>query len=384
MVAGKVYRPVTYTFVLVNDKAHNGMRHYVSITQYPSKYTEYNDGGNVFVNGYYARLVPDAGYSSGDLPQTATPFTSDGTVYRSYNFILDNYTSAQSAYYNTTSAPTVGNAPFNYGAGTAITSGLSPLLTIATSYEYVRGTINSGTTSVTFPQTIDVHVSAFTADDNSFTVTEDGQKKTYEYAIGDPRILGSYVKDPHTTSTTYAYDNNFLYDYLNRSAKENASSSGRPGGASYNYYRYVTSWGENAAKIKIGGTSTGYDPVIAPLFKIQSSYGAAGYQVFFQVAQKRCATYQEAGYPAGRWRLPTLAEIAFIVRLQNDGVIKKMFNSGSAGYWTSSGGRIVADDDMTYSPHTSGSACYVRCVYDLWKWQDGQQKPTHNYYVKPE
>jgi hypothetical protein len=269
---------------------------------------------------------------------------------------------------------------------------------INTSYEYVRGSLVNSTT-LKFTKTIDVHVSAFTADDNSFTVTLKSDNtttpKTYEYAIGDPRQSGGFVKDPHsTTSTEYVYKESYLYDYyIYGTNKTTTSGGGRPGGGNSSstttYYRYVKSWGEEAAKIKVGGTSTGYDPVIAPLFKIQSSYGAAASSVYFKVAQKRCATYQEAGYPAGRWRLPTLAEIAFIVRLQNDGVISQMFNSGATGYWTSSGGNIVANDNMEYTPNYYNSTntttvSFVRCVYDLWKWQDGQQKPTHNYYVKPE
>jgi hypothetical protein len=159
------------------------------------------------------------------------------------------------------------------------------------------------------------------------------------------------------------------------------------------YDRYVQSWGEDAQKIKVGGYDTEYDDIIAPLFKIQSTYGAAVWEAYFDVAQKRCATYQEAGYPAGRWRLPTLAEIAFIVKLQNENVIEDMFNKNSTGYWTSSGGKIVADETMTYTSKYGGygdtsSKCYVRCVYDLWYWQDGdndahQTLPTHQYHPKP-
>jgi hypothetical protein len=111
--------------------------------------------------------------------------------------------------------------------------------------------------------------------------------------------------------------------------------------------------------------------------------------MYFDVAQKRCATYQEAGYPAGRWRLPTLAEIAFIVKLQNEKVINKFFNDkGTYGYWTSSGGCVKpSETSMTYTANASEISWGV-CVYDLWYWQDGdpvthQTLPTHQYHIKP-
>ena len=48
------------------------------------------------------------------------------------------------------------------------------------------------------------------------------------------------------------------------------------------------------------------DNYIAPIIKIASSYGKT-VVLNYENAQKRCAAYQENGYPAGRWRLPTKA-----------------------------------------------------------------------------
>ena len=45
----------------------------------------------------------------------------------------------------------------------------------------------------------------------------------------------------------------------------------------------------------------------------------------------RCAGYQEAGYPAGRWRVPTMAEINYIVQLSGWGVIPSLFSESSGG-----------------------------------------------------
>lgn len=96
---------------------------------------------------------------------------------------------------------------------------------------------------------------------------------------------------------------------------------------------------------------------------------------------ERCAAYQEAGYPAGRWRLPTEAEVAFCKQLEENGYISGMFYSGNR-YWTASGtyflnGTVIDPADEDDVPRTSaqannGSGIYrtasSRCVYDLWYW----------------
>ena len=43
----------------------------------------------------------------------------------------------------------------------------------------------------------------------------------------------------------------------------------------------------------------------------------------FAQAEKRCAAYQENGYPAGRWRVPTEAEIWFMANRSNAGVFRR-------------------------------------------------------------
>ena len=66
--------------------------------------------------------------------------------------------------------------------------------------------------------------------------------------------------------------------------------------------------------------------VISPIFKIASSWGQTS-TIRYNTAVKRCATYQENGYPAGRWRVPTKAEVEFIISLSNDKKIPKLFRS---------------------------------------------------------
>lgn len=104
--------------------------------------------------------------------------------------------------------------------------------------------------------------------------------------------------------------------------------------------------------------------VISPIFKIASSWGQTS-TIKYNTAVKRCATYQENGYPAGRWRVPTKAEVEFIISLSNDKKIPKLFNTGGT-YWVSSG---YYREGSGYTENTDNSH-YVRCVYDVWYWGD--------------
>ena len=125
--------------------------------------------------------------------------------------------------------------------------------------------------------------------------------------------------------------------------------------------------------------------VIAPVFKIASSYGKTT-QFNYAAAQKRCASYQENGYPAGRWRIPTPAEIEFMQQRALNGDIPSLFNgtsnSGYRGYWAANetvywpgydanGNGNYGPEPGFYTPgndNMSSSSHSVRCVYDVWYW----------------
>lgn len=117
-------------------------------------------------------------------------------------------------------------------------------------------------------------------------------------------------------------------------------------------------------------TETTY--MVSPAFLIASSYGALNYYTNWEQGQKRCASYQEDGYPAGRWRMPTFAEVEYIMTLSAQGVIPSLFRltaNDQIGYWCANG-KIVGNANALPELGTNTDATAVRCVYDIWYWGD--------------
>ena len=180
-----------------------------------------------------------------------------------------------------------------------------------------------------------ITISAFNADEEKnykFAYNNNGVLDN-EYIIGDPRI-----RESNTYGVSWANDNS---------------------GATLENY-YPTSTEANTYQ------------VIAPKFRISSKL--AGYSHSTpQGAAYRCASYQEAGYPAGRWRMPTTAEVLFVIRLQEDGKIENLFH-GSRTYLSATDRVQNNDNNFTLTkghqvqqgqPNDDFS---VRCVYDEWYW----------------
>ena len=145
----------------------------------------------------------------------------------------------------------------------------------------------------------------------------------------------------------------------------------------YNFSRSSWLYGNNHRLTYYYPTDTDgarVNNMIAPSFRIASSYGAVA-TISYADAKKRCAAYQEDGYPAGRWRVPTRAEIMYMVRLAKDGKIPVLL-SDSGWYWGS--------DQKAYCPGNfdnprTGTNSNVRCVYDEWYWTDTCTKTTFTW-----
>ena len=116
--------------------------------------------------------------------------------------------------------------------------------------------------------------------------------------------------------------------------------------------------------------------MVAPRYIIASKCGGVEFgNLTLNQAKWRCATYQEDGYPAGRWRLPTQGEILFISTLSAKGAFEPIFSNGSQ-YWSANGGVRVGNGSVsTVNPSTALS----RCVYDSWYWGDEQHEPRTEF-----
>lgn len=118
--------------------------------------------------------------------------------------------------------------------------------------------------------------------------------------------------------------------------------------------------------------------VLAPSYRISSKFNGTEFAnmgslpssgLLKNYARYRCATYQEDGFPAGRWRLPTYAEIKFIAQLSATGAFATLFNNGKQ-YWSANG---VVKIGNTVDIVEQDNAM-LRCVYDTWYWGKDQSE----------
>lgn len=176
-----------------------------------------------------------------------------------------------------------------------------------------------------------------------------------------------YVIETSVLPTTGAVANYMLGDPRSREIDNLGQSWSQSKTSVQNQNRRITYY------YPAGGSE--YNYFIAPKFRIASSFGSTQ-PTTFENGQRRCASYQEDGYPAGRWRLPTVAEITYMAQLTTDNLIPRLLggdDSSNTDYWSNNGYVTVpggeSSSSLSSSSGTSGTK-YVRCVYDEWYWED--------------
>lgn len=186
--------------------------------------------------------------------------------------------------------------------------------------------------------------------------------KMYPYIIGDPRQRTSDLELDDNPSSTVA-TNWVTADAVETDANGNVIK-GTDGEIQYEIrtlqHYYPTAQGGDSFRI------------VSPKFRIVSFHSSGWGNITSKGAAMRCATFQEDGYPAGRWRLPTEAEIMFIIDLQKAGVISDIFYGGSQ-YFCATEVNNTTRYKISYPQNgtpswTSGTTGSVRCVYDEWFW----------------
>ena len=210
-----------------------------------------------------------------------------------------------------------------------------------------------------------------------FTITS---TKGTDYVIGDPRETQSntnFIGEKHNNDQSIWATAKALYD----------NSEDRP--LKY-YYATETSslYLATASELITKNEDTPFYAstdeaennertynMLAPKFRISSGYGQIstnGDRRYYHLMKKRCASYQEDGYPAGRWRLPTKAELEFIFYLSDKGKIPTLFDD-NMDYWCAHGyarpnSQTGKADMGFYTDYNGYSYVSVRCVYDDWYW----------------
>jgi len=224
------------------------------------------------------------------------------------------------------------------------------------------------------------------------------------YSLGDPRaIANGYNKD-----SGFVNPNEGNLGFKTFKGWDIKSSGGYYGQTYTVALGDGTEWlaDEDRPKYWYQPTSITKRKTVAPSFIIASSYGKTT-PSSYAVAHDRCAAYQEAGYPAGRWRLPTIAEIIYITDISDGEHIPALFDEGGSGtssepytaYWASGEiaymgqtGKdlgfsydgfdgVISIEDATFSNnlYIKNGKYYrfgTRCVYDTWYWGE---EPVSDY-----
>lgn len=206
---------------------------------------------------------------------------------------------------------------------------------------------------------------------NQYIITVSSISAGQSYVIGDPRVRTSdtdLVNATHEVNTgswqrpSYTEYSVWATGYV---VDENMNSVTPNRKLAHYYPTDVTMTGTD--KDKPDSYLTGW--TIAPKFRIASSYAVVyGIEKMKQYdnAKKRCASYQENGYPAGRWRMPTYAEVAFIASMSDRLMIPRLFND-ETNYWCAHGNFMPTGGEVSLDGDGS-SATSIRCVYDEWYW----------------
>ena len=240
-------------------------------------------------------------------------------------------------------------------------------------YMYVNG--YQGYTGDSRPNNVDFFLSAGglynKTSPNMYVFTVTTTEGT-NYVIGDPRDTEEYTYDAgdaRWSSSPAIYNGNanreLNYYYGTHIANARYTDATNQTGAIY-----ANDAAAEAAEPTIN--------MIAPKFRL-----ASGYSVLYtnttsmtmENLKKRCASYQEDGYPAGRWRMPTRAEFQFIMTQVNKDNLPELYYSGNS-YWCAHGIGTPQDDGsivMSYRGYATVNNGYsVRCVYDEWYWENSQ------------
>lgn len=353
----------------IANTQNSNQKKVITIYQHPAIELKRASAGDLFVNGHFARVKDAKDANGASFGQEWTPDGETETYKHSFrrrNYYGNWYVDSQ---YNAYSRGRYRWDDY-YWAGNIISSGYGVdetneygyVTNVGTGgYGSIHGKIQGSSSTVSEDYfTTDITVTAFSENNNKYTIAGEGEMP---YKIGDPRVKASSV-----------YNNFSLNGYL--SAMDNNNRN-----------QVLGDW-SNPGDILICSQAESDRNIIAPRILISSGLTellVGQIPSEFVDFVKRGATFQEAGYPAGRWRLPTEGEVAFIAARQFDGTIPDIFNRNvpyycASGRWViipSEGETLTFGTDVDQVIYPWGETGYrisqlldAKFVYDLWYWGD--------------
>ena len=233
------------------------------------------------------------------------------------------------------------------------------------------------------------------------TITQLSPEDGRTYKIGDPRsdFINNNLSNASVDAGRDQTDvwNNGNKTYRNKTIEmgfTEAPALNESGKRRLKYY-YPTIEGESTYNM------------IAPKLRICSSYGGTSAYLTREMSRRRAAAYQEMGYLAGRWRLPTFGEVNYIIGLSTQNKIPRLFgrDNGIWFYWCAHGavkvpkrGDTTTKVEIVANPSGGGNDNFpdifygdnykdhARFVYDEWYWGDMSEsaaKPNGNSLIYP-
>jgi hypothetical protein len=199
-----------------------------------------------------------------------------------------------------------------------------------------------------------------------------------EFVLGDPRTY--YIKNPEYSFDGYGEEG---WSTEHRLPRRDGFAS-----APALYYQYGTGDDENEERTLMYYYPTDESnrtiKMLAPKYRVSSKFSGVEYAgnsamygyiggIRKNNAINRCAAYQEDGFPAGRWRLPTRGEVHYIAQLSANEAFAVLFNQGDT-YWSAHGPvKIVNKGGGVWKVEdVDTDAALLRCVYDTWYWGEDQ------------
>ncbi len=375
----KIYTARTIQFVIKN--LETGASETVTVTQHPALEIKSMATDNFFVNGHFGRATANIHVPGKPGVVVGVPFTTKrcepgvvryhsddnrwtNTTYESHASNSDNNTSYW--FQGTDNYASTGSWQDAPSVECNITEGRYGWV-VSDGYKRSGGVA---------PYLVKLTVSAFNENNNTYTYKQGGATiGPKKFILGDPRVEGGSIFNELKKVSGSGNKGAYLYK---PSTVRSSNDSDISVGTSAAVYKAWT----NPEKIKITSNDPNNGQTIAPRILLSSYYNGQPAALSYENARKRAATYQEAGYPAGRWRLPTEAEIMFLVWCQQQGIISAVWANRST-YWCADGRYVkIADggDYVTFYEADQNTTVVNRFVYDLWYWGDDPMDDQEQYW----